>query len=265
MRPWRLLAAVLIASSCSVKEDRGFCPAWCVVYSDGYVAEGCRGELTCNLASSGQGNFEYGRKDFSSFKRRGDLVLEVPRYEQVFVDVFCGVDEMELNGSVLAIPLGFCCDSIYSGHGSVFIAGEEGETGLPLNKDFASLVLRVEGEDEEESPFTFRILGNVDGYELPGGAPHRGEFDFCPSEEAVRVFRARVPRQNDGSLMLEIYDKTDASLVTRQKLGEIIMKKGYDWAVPDLPDIDLYVNLSESSFIVEIGEWEISETVNVIL
>ena len=99
MRSWELLAAMILAAACSVKEDRAFCPAWCVVYSDGYVADGCRGELTCNVATDAKSSFEYGKQDFMRFARRGDLVLEVPRGEQVYVDVFCGVKGMERNGS----------------------------------------------------------------------------------------------------------------------------------------------------------------------
>ena len=265
MRFWRLLAALLLAASCSVKEDRGYCPAWCVVYSDGYVAEGCSGEFTCNVATDTRSSLQYGKKDFGSFEKRGDLVLEVPRNEQVYVDVFRGVDRMELDGAVLSIPVGFCCDSIYAGHGKVFISGEEGETGLPLNKDFAVIYMKVKGEiPDGEYPFTFRIVGNVDGYELPGGHPHEGAFDYSPEEEDGLLFRTAVPRQVDDSLSLEVYHKDDASLLTRQNLGEIIKKKGYDWNLPDLPDIVLGIDLSEAGFHIEIEAWQISETVNIV-
>ena len=266
MKLWRLLIAVLVAVSCTVKEDRGFCPAWCVVYSDGYMAEGCCGEFICNVATLGKGILEYGAKDFDSFEKKGELVLEVPRNEQVYVDVLCGVKEMELNGSVLAIPMGFGCDSIYAGHGSVFIPGEEGETALPLNKDFAVLSIKVKGDvPAGEYPFSFRIIGNVDGYELPGGTPHAGSFDYSPVEEEGLSFRAVIPRQMDDSLMLEIYHKDDASLLTRLNLGELVRDKGYDWTLPDLRDMALSVDLSEAGFNVEVGEWEISETVSIIL
>ena len=140
MKKLSLLFAILALAACSVKEDRGFCPAWCVVYSDGYVAEGCKGNLTCNVATDLQSSLDFGSREFSCFEHRGDLVLEVPRNEQVYVDVFCGVDEMSLNGAVLAIPMGCCSDNVYSGHGRVFIHGEEGEAGLPLHKDFAEII-----------------------------------------------------------------------------------------------------------------------------
>ena len=251
------------AAACTVKENRSFCPAWCVIYSNGHVADGCNGELMCSVETEEQGSVEYGNREFSRFTQRGDLVLEVPRNEQVYVDVFCGVRNMEKNGSVLAIPMGFCCDSIYAGHSQVFISGEEGETGLPLNKDYALIEIRVTAGEPVESPFYFRVIGNVDGYELPGGAPHRGEFDYTLAEGRGSVFRALLPRQMDDSLLLDIYNKDDSSLVSRQKLGEILREKGYEWNVPDLPDIGLEIDIYKANFSVSIQEWGISETIRI--
>lgn len=264
MKKLSLLFAILALAACSVKEDRDFCPAWCVVYSDGYVAEGCKGNLTCNVATDLQSSLDFGSREFSCFEHRGDLVLEVPRNEQVYVDVFCGVDEMSLNGAVLAIPMGCCSDNVYSGHGRVFIHGEEGEAGLPLHKDFAEIIMQVRGDVPEDYEFSFRLLGNVDGYELPGGKPHRGEFDYSPPMEPGHVYRARVPRQLDDSLMLEIYH-SDGSLVTRQKLGMIMRMLGYDWSSPDLKDIMLGVDLAAASFTIEVEEWDNSETIKIIM
>lgn len=265
MRPWRLLVLALAIAACSVKEDRNFCPAWCVVYSDGYVAEGCEGTLSCNVATDGLGSLGFGKEEFEHFANRGEMVLEVPRNEQVYVDVFCGIDEMELNGSVLAIPMGMCCDKIYAGHGSILIRGEEGETGLPLNKDYAQLAMRVKGDVPEEYPFFFRLIGNVDGYELPGGLPHRGEFDYSPPEEDGHVFVARIPRQADDSLILEIYHKGDGTLVTRQALGRMIAEMRYDWKARDLKDLRLDVDLAEACFTIEVESWDVIETVKIIL
>ena len=264
MRTLGLLALALLAVACTVKEDRTFCPAWCVVYSDGYVAEGCNGNLTCNIATGEDSNFEYGRQDYDSFTHKGNLVMEVPRNEEVYVDVFCGLEGMELIGSVLKIPMGCACDNVYSGHGQVFIQGEEGETGLPLNKDYAQITMKVNGIVDGYYPFGFRIRGNFDGYELPGGRPHRGEFDYIPKVESGNIFRAKVPRQLDDSLVLEIFHLDDGSPVTIQNLGKVIRDMGYDWNARDLKDIGIGVDVSEASFRVVIEAWEISETVTVV-
>ena len=255
----------LIAVSCTVKENRFFCPAWCIVYSDGYIAQGCGGPLTCNIAIEENSNYQFGRKEFTDFTTKGDLVLEVPRNEEIYVDVFCGQDGMELIESVLKIPMGCCCDSIYAGHGQVFISGEEGETGLPLNKDFASIIVEVKGVVESENPFRLRIRGNVDGYELPGGKPHKGEFDYMPESENGTVFCARVPRQLDDSLMMDIIHKDDGSLVTSQELGKIIKRMGYDWSSRDLRDISIGVEVSKAVFSIEIEAWDESETITLII
>lgn len=265
MKKCGLLLALLTFTACSVKEDRYSCPAWCVVYSDGYVASGCNGDLTCNVATDGESSLDYGSREFSSFVHRGDMVLEVPRNEHVYVDVFCGVEEMDMNGSVLAIPMGLCCDRIYSGHGSIIIHGEEGETGLPLNKDYALLEMCVAGEIPDEPLFDFRILGNVDGYTLPGGYPHKGEFDYSPPAESGHRYRARLPRQLDDSMTLIISDKKDGAIVTRQPIGRIIRELGYDWSVPDLKDIKIEIRLSAADFEIKVMAWDNTETINVIL
>ena len=131
-------------------------------------------------------------------------------------------------------------------------------------KDFAEIIMQVRGDVPEDYEFSFRLLGNVDGYELPGGKPHRGEFDYSPPREPGHVYRARVPRQLDDSLMLEIYH-SDGSLVTRQKLGMIMRMLGYDWSSPDLKDIMLGVDLAAASFTIEVEEWDNSETIKIIM
>ena len=260
-----MLAAMAVLCACTVKENRVFCPAWCVVYSDGHVADGCVGELTCNVATEADRNFVFGRREYTSFEHKGDLVLEVPRNERVFLDLFCGVDKMALVGSVLAIPRGCSCDNIYSGHGSVYISGEAGEAGLPLNKDYAQISLQVRGDIHEEYPFVFRVLGNVDGYELPGGQPHKGEFDCMPEREEGDIFRVKVPRQTDDSLMLELLHKNDGSLVTRLELGKMVKEMGFDWSAPDLRDIGIGVEVAEAAFTVEIEAWDVTDTVTIII
>lgn len=263
MRKYIYVAAIIV-SACTVKENRSYCPAWCVVYSDGHVAEGCNGNLTCNISTAEDRSFRFGLEDYNSFTHKGDLVLEVPRNEEVYVDVLCGVDDMGMIGSVLKIPMGYCCDRIYSGHGRIFISGEEGEAALPLNKDYALIMVKVDGDVEGEIPVGFRIRGNVDGYELPGGKPHRGEFDYMPKAEKDNVFRARVPRQIDDSLVLEIFHTEDGSLVATRNLGQIIREMGYDWNARDLGDIGIGVELSRAAFDIVIKAWEVSEITTVI-
>ena len=265
MKRWVLLLLTLCAAACSVKENRTSCQAWCVLYSNGHVAEGCEGDLTCNVATEGESSVERGRMAYESFVQKGDLVLEVPRNEQVYVDVFCGVSQMSLMESVLAIPRGCQCDKIYSGHSTVFIRGEEGEAGLPLNKDYSQISLSVRGDLPGEYPFLFRVLGNVDGFELPGGKPHKGEFDCMPVADTNNVFHVCVPRQRDDSLVLELIHKTDGSPVIRLDFGEMLKEAGFDWSEADLRDINVVVDVAEAAFTVKVDTWDVSDIETVIL
>lgn len=264
MRNISLMILAMMAGACTVKEDRTYCPAWCIVYSDGYVAEGCSGDLTCSVSSDMRGSLDFGTKSFSSFTERGNLVFEVPRNENVFLDLFCGVNTMSLSESALRIPMGCGCDGIYSGHGSVLIPGESGEAGLPLHKDFAALRMTLDVNMPERCELYLRILGNVDGYALPGGLPHKGEFDYRPPGDG-KLFHARVPRQYDDSLVLEICRQDDDSTVVQYALGQAMSILGYDWNLPDLEDLDIVITLNELDFDIGITPWEESGTINIIL
>jgi len=259
------IVLALIAVACTVKEDRSYCPALCVVYSDGYVADGCAGDLTYSVTSEGRGNLDAGTGALSNFTEKGNMVFEVPRNENVYVDVFCGVYSMSMADSALRIPLGCSCDRIYSGHGHVLISGEGGEAGLPLHKDFVCLSVRLKSDGLEELPFFLRIRGNVDGYVLPGGSPHRGEFDYRPPEEGKGCFKACIPRQTDDSLRLDICRTDDASTVESCALGKMISAMGFDWTRPDLRDLELTVKLAEVGFEIQIKAWEESGTINIII
>ena len=72
---------MILAAACSVKEDRTFCPAWCVVYSDGYVADGL-----WIFAASFQGS--YGPYDCYWVKLEGDeyAVHALDEYFQVDIE-----------------------------------------------------------------------------------------------------------------------------------------------------------------------------------
>ncbi len=265
MRTLSICVLAVLAAACTVKEDRNWCPALCVVYSDGYVAEGCPGELTCSISSESHGKLDSGTGSISSFSEKGNMVFEVPRNENVFVDVFCGVSTMTLTESALRIPMGFCCDGIYSGHGSLMITGEVGEAGLPIHKDYARLTLVLDAGQDDGDPLYLRILGNVDGYTLPGGRPHRGEFDYRPPEIGSGVFRALIPRQSDDSLTLEICRRDDGSRVALHYLGKSILDLGYDWERPDLMDLDVTISMNELSFGIEIVPWEENDDNNITL
>lgn len=250
------------AVSCSVKEDRRGCPAWCVVASDGYVADNYQGRLLCSIATDIRSNYGRSREEFADFKNKGDLVFEVPRDENVYVDVFSGVGGMLFGDKVLAISPGECCDSVYAGHSSVFVTGDEVQTELPLNKEFATMLLMINGL--ESSFFSFRIIGNVDGYCIPGGRPHIGRFEYCAPAVEGASCQVRLPRQVDDSLLLEILGD-DGHAVSSIPLGRAIAEQGYDWNAADLRDFAIGVDMRELKFTITIEAWDGSRTITIIL
>jgi hypothetical protein len=260
----KLIFAAMLLAGCSVKENREDCPAWCVVASDGYVADNYHGRLLCNLATSVRTDYGRSREDFERFERRGDLLFEVPRRETVWIDVFSGVRGMSLKDTALLISRGHCCDSVYSGHSSVFVENDEVETMLPLNKDFATMLLKISGLDNRVAYF-FRLTGNVDGYCIPGGRPHSGEFVYSEKIEEGVSHSVRLPRQKDDSLLLEIICEEDGSVATSQPLGKAIAALGYDWTSADLRDFGIGIDIREAKFSIMIEAWDGSRTININL
>lgn len=260
----KLLLALTLLAACTVKENRSACPAWCVVASDGHVADNYHGRLLCNIATVARRDYGRSRADFDSFFNRGELLFEVPRNETVYVDVFNGVNGMSLRDSVLLISPGHCCDSIYSGHSSVFVVEDEVETMLPLNKDFATMLLKINGLGENGSCIC-QIRGNVDGYCIPGGRPHTGAFIYKVVMEDGVSCPVRLPRQTDDSLILEIMSPEDGRTLASQPLGKAIAQLGYDWSAQDLRDFAIGVDMKEVRLTITIEAWDGSRTININL
>ena len=260
----KLLFALLLVSACSVKENRSMCPAWCVVASDGHVADNYHGRLLCNIATDRRRDYGRSREDFFNFEHKGNMLFEVPRYETVYVDVFNGINGMSLRDSVLLIAPGHCCDSIYSGHSAVFVEEDEVETMLPLNKNFATMLLKVNGLGADASCLC-RVRGNVDGYCVPGGRPHSGPFEYMGVLEDGVSYPVRLPRQTDDALTLEIIRAEDGSVAASQPLGRAIMQLGYDWGAVDLRDFAIGLDIREAKFTITIEAWDGSRTININL
>ncbi len=266
-----LLTATALAcmTACSVREDRGGCPAWITVCSDGYVADGYEGELQFNLSTELRSIFNRAEYPLSEFEHKGSLVFEVPRAEKVFVDIFGGVSRMRNRSAGLLIARGDCCDSIYAGHADAFIDGDEGMAAIPLNKSFANLRIHViNNTDDMErlSDFKFVIHGDVDGYCIPGGAPHKGIFEYTPDVgEDSEYLSARLPRQLNSSLTMDVLISSDGSMLTDIPLGELIANMDYDWSEPDLEDIRLEIKLEPTAFTLTIEGWGKTETIYIDL
>ena len=254
---YKLSCCVLcvLALSCSIKEDRAGCPAWLTVVSDGHLGEDCEnGVLLVNVKSEKNGYNERSSIAQGPFLGEGKVLL-VPREQRIDVDVIGGIREMELSDSLLRIVPGNDCDCIVSGSGRVKMLSEEGMLALPLNRNYARLVMTFYNGLDAPEPYLFVLSGNVDGYLLPGMEPHHGCFSFLMNSGPGNNFMARLPRQTDSSVKIEVRRKTDYGLLSEIPVGEILYSLGYDWNSSDLNDIFLVLDFARSSIIVSVEDW----------
>jgi len=73
-------------------------------------------------------------------------------------------------------------------------------------------------------------------------------------EGTTWVLSCRLPRQVDGSLMLEVLG-AGGEVIRTFALGEYILRAGYDWSAPSLEDIHIVMDLSVNRMDVIIGNY----------
>lgn len=98
------------------------------------------------------------------------------------------------------------------------------------------------------------LEGNVSGYSMDG-TPEEGVFYSFSSASSGGLCHLRIPRQVDGSLLLEI-DFLDTGEVRTFPVGEYILESGYDWSAPDLEDIEVEMDFSRSSLTFTVSKWK---------
>ncbi|MCQ2143059.1 MAG: hypothetical protein MJY56_03215 [Bacteroidales bacterium] len=240
----------VVVFSCSIKEDRRECPCYLEVDLSELSAE-LSPEVF--LSIEGEGGFSFSKTitpdEFGSL-----LTVKVPR-TGVGVQAYYGAWAGEASGRAdLSIPLGSECPPLYLHYSYVDTSEDVARDTVRLHKDYCLLDVTMLSSDGE-FPFSVAVIGRVDGYE-DDGRPHTGRFDVRELPTIEGRFLVRIPRQNDNSLILEIYD--DEGVLRRFALGEYIASSGYDWSAPDLRDIAVKVDYSKIAITVSVGSW--SET-----
>lgn len=216
---------VLVSASCSlVKEQREQCPS---VLS--LTVTGVRGETVVSV---------YGGGVKSDVTVSADTVL-LTAVPQGLVEV------VAVSGASLPlrIPPGSDCPVVYAGHVLVDVQGEECSAGVQLYKQFCTLTMETEGPPGTGVPWTLAVSGRVSGM-LPDCSPAPGEFS-CPAGESSTAASVRLPRQSPSDpLWLTLVSSASGESVKTFSLGELLLRSGYDWTAPDLPDVTLSVRLS---------------------
>lgn len=245
-----LLAVGLIVCSCSlVKENRDPCPCRLDIH-----VSGTQGAPATVLVENAHESYSY--------SVLGDTLLQVfvPRGE-VCVTAWSGVLSGP-SGSVFSILPGNEAPPLYLCRCRLDAMADLAIVHARLQKQFCTLRVSVEGPPGWGRPFGTRIRGNVSGMGLDG-VPVEGEYRFEPDRDAG-LWTARLPRQFAGSpLLLDIV--MEDSTVRTFSLGPYLHQTGFDWSLPDLPDLDLLLSVSVTSLTILGPSWDPPASVTVVI
>ena len=216
---WELpVLLALCCVSCSIKENRDRCPC----------------SLTLDVKAPGEVRVLMEGNEFSldgTFPGDTSFTCLAPR-PSVRITGVCGA---QWDGGVL-IPEGEECPPLYLGVCRTDTNREEHRTEVPLYKSFCTLEMNFTCP-QGWKPLLLELRGNVCGYGRDG-RPLEGPFVFRPQLSSTGRCSVRIPRQTDGSLVLDF----GGGFVFA--LGKYIMEGGYDWEKPDLPDMEMDVDIS---------------------
>lgn len=242
-----VLWMLLLAISCSVKEDRDLCP--CVLEIDFRSSDSL--SFSCvDLMVFSDGDYVW-RDAVDLMHDTGVYSLEVPRTD-LHISAWVGSGNYLSDKGVLLIPFGEDCPEVYM-HGSDICAeGESCRETVFLRKNHCVMTLVTEGEGKISSGL--KVKGNVSGYD-EYGVPLPGDFEFVLDDEWHEGgYEVVLPRQYDASLILEADDGNGHYKAF--SLGHYIVSSGYDWTSPDLDDVTVTLDYALTEVRLVVNGWE---------
>lgn len=154
-------------------------------------------------------------------------------------------------GSPMVIPSGMDCPPVYTYFAVMDTMKEiHTERVVPL-KNYCRL--SIEFRTEEVSSYRLALCGNVCGY-ATDGTLLEGEFSYFPEVDGDGMCSARIPRQKDASLFLDVYG-TDG-ILRRFPLGDYMSRGGYDWTEPSLKDAGVVIDYALTEIVLSVDDWE---------
>ena len=244
-----MAAALILAASCSIKEDRSPCPCWLSIDFS-----------RCNRSSVTVS--AWGEEEIFSERVAVQDYQESEIYEKtvpkgyVNTSVITGEREMKRSGARLIIPIGHDADSIYAHASSVECFGEFAQDTAVLHKQFARVFMSVEIPQGHEYPYSFQACSDVCGMDMRDLSPVEGEFsiDIMLDEDNICMFCLPRQRENGGNLKLLIYE--DEEVIETIPLAEWINQMGYNWLKKDLEDIYIGVDYAKAEVSISIKGWD---------
>lgn len=249
------LLVVAFVSSCSVKEDRSICP--CNLLLDFSQVQTDLSDGVELYISSDEEQVFSGRIDLSEDSL--EFLLQVPR-GRFDLTVYSGTEMCPTSREGMDIPVGNECPRVYMHTSEIDAECESAREEIDMQKNYCMMHIYVTQESDVQIDVS--LSGNVSGYS-GDGSPIEGEFRCGLLLDDTGGCVASVPRQVDGSLMLEIDDGSGAA--RSFALGEFILACGYDWTTPDLKDINVGIDYILSQINVFVEGWDGVYEYNMLL
>lgn len=244
-----------VGFGCSVKEDRDLCPCRLVLdFSDVDTSVVPSAEIHLSTRGGFISVAELNASDFSE-----PYVRNVPR-SHLRLNVWYGMNGFSEIRDRLVIPYGMECPEVYMHYAEFDTSTDQYMHEVVMRKNHCVVTFNVEGA--QEHPYSLRVRGNVNGYRYDG-YPLQGEFACVAYPDENGISRMILPRQTDDSLLLDIDDGSD--ILKTFALGEYIAASGYDWNVPDLPDISLDLEYYLTHMVLTVQGWNGEYVYNIVL
>lgn len=246
--PW-LLPALLIITSCSVKEDRSPCPCWLTV--DGTDAFRVSDRPSLRIWSGADGEVSETLTEGGSPSVRE---YTVPR-GTVTVSLHSGpAAGREEKGKVLFAD-NLPADTLWAHASAVDCRGEEARDTVRMRRQFAKVTLRPrEGSWSASGVRSMSVSTSCGGLDLRTLEPLDGGWGMPldTADDTEAVFHVpRLRQESRFTLLADIGGGTE-----ERDLQAVLRQTGYDWGKADLDDITLTLDGSLCVVEVTVEPWK---------
>ena len=244
-----MMAAIIFAASCSIKEDRSPCPCWLSIDFSRCT------QNSVTVAAWGEEEIFSQRVAVQDYQESEIYEKTVPK-GYVNTSVVTGEREMRRSGARLIIPMGHDADSIYAHAGHIECFGEFAKDTAVLHKQFARVFVNVEIPKGHDYPYTFKACSNVCGMDMRDLSPVEGDFqiDLKLDQENICMFCLPRQKEDGGNLRLLVYE--EGEVIETIPLAEWIARMGYNWLKKDLEDIYVGVDYAKAEVSISIKGWD---------
>ena len=252
-------AGVLAANGCTVLENRQSCPCYLDVDYLPLLAAGLFGDGPgmVDVAVFMPGLSVRSTHPLASCPDVEEQ--EIPRdTAQVVALVGNRLPEsFPVYGTEIRYEPGNQMDSLYVHTGTVDCTGEESVCVLQPLKQFSTLTFTDEEDGAILRRYNLVVRGTTCGLNAADLSAIEGPYLYTVQEyDRSGGISVRIPRQTEGSLMLDFYDKETYQRLFTSPIGLYLFDAGYDPAVPQLDDYSLRINFEEALVYLRIADWE---------